>query len=294
VRPLTFIGAPADSVSRGGGAELAPAALRELGLPQALGGADGGELPVRIRGERRDPDSGLLAAADVLATTATIRGDVAARISAGNRPFVCGGCCAVLPGALAGARDALGELGLVHLDGHADLYDGQTSTSGEAADMPISVALGLGPAAWVEAAGGASLQGGRTALLGYRDREESVRDGMAQPETLDSPPLLFPVEEVRSIGPAAAAERALDRLGPERPLWLHFDVDVIDQAVFPATEYLMPDGLDWDELAAVLPPLLSSPRLIGASLGCYDPSKDPGSRCGERLVAVIDGAFGDG
>jgi len=290
VRPLTFIGVPADSVSRGGGAELAPGALRGLGLPDALGGGDGGDLPARIRGEERDPETGLLASDDVLAATATIRAAVAERIGAGERPFLAGGCCALLPGALGGARDALGGIGLVHLDGHADLYDGETSTTGEAADMPVSVALGLGPAAWVETAGGASVRGERTVLLGYRDREESIRDGMRQPETLDPPPLLCPVEGLRAAGPAAAAERVAVALGEAAPYWLHFDVDVLDQSVFPATEYLMPNGLDWDELAAVLAPLLSSPALIGASLGCYDPGKDRAGACGQALVRTIAAA----
>jgi arginase len=292
VRPLSFIGVPADSVSRGGGAELAPAALRELGLPDALGGGDGGDLPVRIRGEQRDPETGLLASADVLATTTAVRTAVLERIAVGERPFVAGGCCALLPGALAGARDALGEIGLVHLDGHADLYDGDTSTSGEAADMPISAALGLGPSAWVEVAGGPSVRGDRTVLLGYRDREESIRDGMRQPEELDSPPLLCPIEEMRDIGSAAAADWAAGKLGDDMPHWVHFDVDVLDQGVFPATAYLMPNGLDWNELGAALGTLLASPSLIGASLGCYDPSADIENQYGERLVETIGRAAG--
>ena len=39
-------------------------------------------------------------------------------------------------------------MGLAYLDGHLDLYDGQTSTTGEPADMPISVLTGNGPVAW--------------------------------------------------------------------------------------------------------------------------------------------------
>jgi arginase len=287
MQPLSFLGVPIDSVGRAGGTEHGPEALRRLGLPAALGGEDLGDLEVRIRGEERDPDSGIVAAEDVLATTATIRAAVAERIAAGDRPFLAGGCCAELPGALAGARDALGEIGLVNLDGHADLYDGGTSPTGEAADMPVSVALGLGPARWVEVAGGASTGSDRLALLGYRDREESEREGMRQPETLQPVPIACPVEELRARGPAAAAESAASALGESGPFWLHFDVDVLDESVFPATDYLMPGGLDWDELAAALGPLLSSPDLVGASLGCYNPEKDPGSACGSALVAAI-------
>jgi arginase len=286
------IGVPIDSVGRSGGTEDAPAVLRELRLPEALGARDAGDLAVRIRGEERDPATGLVANAHVLATTATIRAAVAAALAAGERPFLIGGCCAELPGALAGARDALGApLGLAHVDGHLDLYDGRTSTTGEAADMPISVALGLGPAAWVEAAGGPTTAPERTALVGFRDRAEARADGMRMPEDLDDPPLLYGADELREHEPggvAAAAAELAARLGTA-PFWLHLDVDVLDEAVFPATDYLQPGGLDWDELTALLAPLAASEALVGASLACYNPDKDPGLACGRRLVAALAG-----
>jgi arginase len=282
------IGVPVDSVGRSGGTELAPATLRELRLPEALGARDEGDLAVRMRGEDRDPDTGIVASADVLACTATIREAVAAALAAEERPFLIGGCCAELPGALAGARDVLGApLGLAHVDGHLDLYDGETSTTGEAADMPIAVALGIGPAAWVEAAGGATAIPERTALVGFRDRDESIADGMRQPEDLVRPPLLYGAEELRGRGVAAAAEEVAARLTAAGPFWLHLDVDVLDEAVFPATDYLQPGGLDWDELAAVLAPLAASEELIGASLACYNPEKDPALVCGRRLVDAL-------
>ena len=58
----TFIGVPTDSVGRSGGTELAPAALRALGMPAAIDARDVEDLDVRIRGERRDPESGIVAA----------------------------------------------------------------------------------------------------------------------------------------------------------------------------------------------------------------------------------------
>ncbi len=286
MKSFDFVGVPADSVGRGGGAEHGPAALRELGLVAALGGEDRGDLGVRIRGEERDPETGILASHDVLASTATIRGAVAALVAEGVRPFLAGGCCAELPGALAGARDALGTIGLVHLDGHLDLYDGETSATGEAADMPISVALGLGPAGWVEQAGGPSVAPPRTALVGFRDRAESLRDGMRQPETIEPAPILRSVEDLREIGPGLDATEVVGLLD-QAPFWLHFDVDVLDQDVFPATDYLMPGGLGWEELGEVLHPLLASPRLIGMSLACYNPAKDPDLECGRALVAGL-------
>lgn len=288
---LVLIGVPIDSVGRNGGAELAPAALRELGLAAAIGATDSGDLEVRIRGEERDPATGILAGPDVLASTATIRAAVAAHLDTGRRPFLAGGCCAELPGALAGARDTLGSVGLVHLDGHLDLYDGVTSASGEAADMPVSVALGLGPVGWVEATGGAAVSAERTAIVGFRDRAESIEYGMRQPEELEPAPLLCPAEELHSTEPGAIANEIATTLAERGPFWLHFDVDVLDQGVFPATDYPMPGGLDWEELAAVLPPLLRSPALAGASIACYNPEKDPGQSCGRALVDALGAAL---
>ena len=288
---LELIGVPIDSVGRSGGTELAPAALRELGIAPALGAGDAGDLEVRIRGEVRDPATGIVGSADVLATTATLRRSVAGALEAGRRPFLLGGCCAELPGALAGARDALGRVGLAYLDGHLDLYDGTTSPTGEAADMPVAVALGRGPERWVEAAGGASLAVADTAIVGYRDKEESLEHGMLQPEQLGPELTHLSVEEVRAEGPRAVGERIAASLSAEAPFWLHLDVDVLDQDTFGATDYLMPSGMSWEELGDALGPLASAPALAGASLACYNPEKDPGRRCGQALVDSLREAF---
>lgn len=291
MEPFTLIGVPIDSVGRrGGGTEHSPAMLRELDLSGAIGGDDRGDLPVRIRGDERDPETGILGSQDVLASTAMIRAAIAEAISHGERPFLAGGCCAELPGALAGARDALGDIGLVHVDGHLDLYDGVTSPTGEAADMPVAVALGRGPERWVEMAGGASVAPERAAIVGYRDREESIGYGMAQPEEIGAALTHCPVDRVRAEGPGAVGERTAAKLAETAPFWLHFDVDVLDQEVFPATDYLMPGGLSWEELVGLLTPLLASQALIGTSLACYNPEKDPDQAHGRALVDALSAA----
>ena len=100
----------------------------------------------------------MVGSGDVLAMTATVRAAVGETVSAGERPFVLGGCCSLVPGAMAGVRDVTGTLGVANVDGRVDVYDGRSSPTGEAADMPIGVALGREPAAWVKAAGGPSTQ----------------------------------------------------------------------------------------------------------------------------------------
>lgn len=289
MEPMTFIGVPIDSVGRAGGTEHGPAALREHGLVEVLGGGDAGDLPVRIRGDERDGVTGIVGSADVLATTAALRVAVADLLTRGHRPFLAGGCCAELPGALAGARDARGRVGLAYLDGHLDVYDGASSPTGEAADMPISVALGFGPKAWVDATGGSSVAGTDVNLIGYRDHDEYATLRKLHDEgTLDRGVGLFSLDALRADGSAADAARTIAEGLAMLPggFWLHLDVDVLDETVFPATDYLMPGGMTWDELLTLLRPLASSPGLIGASFGCYNPQKDPDGASGRALVAA--------
>ena len=57
---------------------------------------------------------------------------------------------------------------------------------------------------------------------------------------------------------------------------MHLDLDVLDEKEFPATDYLMPGGLEMTHLADLLRPLGQDASLIGVSIGCYNPQKDPG------------------
>ena len=158
--------------------------------------------------------------------------------------------------------------------------------------MGISVILGLGPQGWVEAAGGPGAAAERTFLIGYRDREESIEDGMRQPEDLDPAPRLHPIEAVRADGADATGETVARSLAADGPFWLHLDVDVLDEEAFPATDYLMPGGISLAELDELLAPLLASEALIGASVACFNPEKDPGGACGRALVDILAGLRG--
>jgi arginase family enzyme len=49
---------------------------------------------------------------------------------------------------------------------------------------------------------------------------------------------------------------------------LHFDVDVLDEKVFPATDYLMTGCIEMTQLEDLLRPLGQDAALIGVSIGC--------------------------
>jgi arginase len=288
---LSFVGVPIDSVGRAGGTEFAPDAIREASAGSWLWPMDAGDLEVSIRGDDRDPDTGIVGSDDVLRTTEVVERAVAALIDDGETPFVMGGCCTLMPGALAGARRVLGPTALVYVDGHLDLYDGTTSPTGEAADMPMSVVLGRGPSAWVEACGGRVVDPTHAAIVGYRDLEEALGYGHPHPKEIAGL-IAIDADGVRARGGRAVGRELVERLRDPGRLWIHLDVDVLDQDVFPATDYLMPGGLGWPELTDLLGPMLTSPALVGVSVGCYNPEKDPDGANGRALVEAFRSAIG--
>jgi arginase len=286
------IGVPIDSVGRAGGTELAPAALRERDLLGRVDARDAGDLEVAIRGDERDPVTGVIGSGDVLAMTSAVRAAVRDVAASGDRPLVLGGCCSLVPGALAGMRDAGAPVGVAYVDGHVDVYDGSTSPTGEAADMPMSVAFGLGPAAWVEAAGGAGADPAETIVLGAREEEEAADVAGLLAGTLAAMEVLGP-DDLRGAGLGESGARAAARLGGDgRRFWVHLDVDVLDEREMPATDYLMSGGLDWPELAQLMSPLGASEALAGLSLGCVNPEKDPDGTYIERTCALLARAIG--
>ncbi len=286
--PFTLLGVPIDSVGGAGGTELSPKALRTSADWSRVTSQDLGDLSLHIRDRNRDATTGIIGSAEVLAATHVLRAKVGEIIRSGSRPILLGGCCAQDVGALAGARDAVGRVGLAYLDGHLDLYDGRTSPTGEAADMPLATMLGQGAAAWLEAAGGASLRPDDVLLVGPRDSEDAARRGSLMPEDFHPAIAHWPADQFTVDGAAKIAVDLRARLdGAGSPFWLAIDVDVLDQAAFPATDYLMPGGLGWAEFAVLVETLASSPRLLGLSIAFYSPEKDPGLGCGKRLSELV-------
>jgi arginase len=68
---------------------------------------------------------------------------------------------------------------------------------------------------------------------------------------------------------------------------VHFDVDVLDDAVMPAVDYRLPGGLTWVELEEVLRTAMSSGRAIGVDVTIFNPRLDPDGRVAARLAECL-------
>jgi arginase len=287
--PWNLAGVAIDSAGMAGGTELTPTALRKYSrLPQRAV-SDLGDVSAPVHDPRRDPRSGLVGHRGVVAATQTIRSAFLPWLQPDRRTIVLGGCCTLMIGLGAATRDKIGRFGIAYIDGHLDLYDGQSSPSGEAADVPLATMLGRGDQDVLAAAGGTSLSPDGVFLLGYRDASQALEHGSLMPQDFDPEFRHADTPAIRAAGPANMGEVArahFDAL--DLPFWLFLDVDALDPAVFPATDAPIGDGLDWPEVEALARPLARSPRLLGLVVTCYNPEKDPDGACGRRLGQFIE------
>jgi arginase len=288
--PWDLAGVAIDSAGIVGGTELAPAALRKFSHLRQMTAVDHGDIVAPVHDKRRDPLSGLVGHREVVAATEKIRSTFASWLTPDRRTVVLGGCCTLMIGLGAATRDKIGRFGVAYIDGHLDLYDGQSSPSGEAADIPLAAMLGHGDPEILDAAGGRSLAPDGVYLLAYRDTLQAKGHGSLMPEDFDPDFRHADTPAIRAAGPAKMGQTArahFEKLG--LPFWLFLDVDALDPAVFPATDALIGDGLDWEELEALVRPLAGSRLLLGVITTCYNPEKVPEGACGRRLGQFLEG-----
>lgn len=295
---LNVIGAPFNSAGTTGGVANAPARLRETGLINALqahvhGSAvrDRGNVDVGAPRPVRDPVSGLLAQHSLATTTASLRTAVAASMREGDFTLVLGGDCPVMLGALRGAQDAIGAIGLIFVDGHEDAWPPNRSTTGEAADCELGLALGrVGAQLPSELADQFPvLDPDHVVALGPRDAAELRAHGVT---SLASTITLLTDRDLHGRA-AAHTEAAVDRFRHlDMSWWLHVDLDVLSTVAMPAVDYPQPGGLDWPDLKAITAAAVR-PGCAGMTLAIYNPDLDDDRRHAANIVGYLTDALID-
>ncbi|MGZ8629794.1 MAG: arginase family protein [Actinomycetota bacterium] len=280
---ITLFGVPIDCVGEPVGTVRTPSVLRDAGVIEALGARDLGDLDVVLGPAGRDPVTGIVGSDSVLDLTRTVRAATADALDDDGTLVVLGGCCTLQVGAMAGMRDRYPDAGLVFFDGHMDLYDGENSPGGEAADMPVAVLLGRGPQAWGEVVGAPVLEPSDVALVGFRDLEEARDLGSITPQDLPGITAID-TEGVRARGIEATVAEATP--AHDRRYWVFTDVDVLDPGEL-TVDAPQPDGLTWGELAGLFKPLVRDPRCLGITLACYNPDLDVDGSGARKVVDLL-------
>ena len=287
---MRVIGAPFNSAGLADGVAAAPQALRAAGLMARLAPADdAGDVHVGVLRPVRDQPTGLLAMDGLHTVTTSLTRVVAEHLRDGEQPMVIGGDCPVLLGCLRGCTDAVGDVGLLFVDGHEDAWPPAGSTSGEAADCELGLILGLNrdelPASLVRLL--PTLDARAVVAVGPRDLDDLTAhavDSLADIITIHTAERIGADDEAATACAVDATDRILARV---RRWWLHIDLDVLSTAALPAVDYPQPGGLSWSALEAVTTAALGAPGCLGITVCIYNPDLDPTRAHAGRIVDFV-------
>lgn len=252
---------------------------------------DAGDVSFDELRPERSPKSGLLAEDALASMVASVHQAVGAALGRGRFPLLLGGDCPVVLGALAAARDAGGETGLLFVDGHEDAWPPHSSPTGEAADCELGLAVGATAADLpVELARLLPLvRPEATAMLGPRDAEDLARH--AVPSLRGSVWLRSDRDLSGRVGDET--ELALGRMKASAGrFWLHVDLDVLSTMALAAVDYPQPGGLGWDDLGEITERVLAHPGCLGWSVVIYNPDLDDGDDGARAIVEYVTAMSG--
>jgi arginase len=275
------------------GVDRLPAVLLQHGLAEQLRARRAGRVvPTAAYDTKRDPQTLTLNAPGIADYSVQLADAVTDVVERDEFPVLLGGDCSILLGSTLALRRR-GRYGLLFIDGHADFYQPAANPNGEAASMDLAFATGRGPELLTNLEGLRPLVRDEDVVaFGFRDAHEQREYG-SQP--LPPTVLALDLQEVRRLGVKQAAQRAVEHLTaadlPTQGFFIHLDCDVVSDALMPAVDYRIPDGLSWDELRTVLETALASGRAVGIEITIYNPSLDADGSSGRELAHTLIAAL---
>ncbi len=214
-----------------------------------------------------------LAAAKPTERMAVLYRHLADAVAADPTPVVWAGDCVAICGGLAGLQRRGLDPVLVFLDAHGDFHTWETTQSGFIGGMPLAMVVGRGEQTVVAGAGMAVIPEADAVLVDGRDLDPGEDEAVASSELA-----VLSVAELAGWQP------------PERPLYVHVDVDVVDPSDLPAINYPAPGGPSLAEVEAALRHVAAAGNVVAASFSCWNPAlpgADRAAAATARLAAAL-------
>jgi arginase len=286
----TMIGVPSSAGAHHAGQDLAPQALRQAGLVDRARAAgvdieDAGDLPGAVFAvDHEHPRARNLDA--VVRVAGEVADAVAGHLDSGRLPLVVGGDCTITLGVIAGFQRYYPDVGLVYVDGEADLGTPDSDSAGIFDAMGVAHLLGGGAPELAGLAGTTPLLAARRlALVGGDPRETNEKSRAFLAETGVS----FQEGPALIADPVAVAECALAAVAPASgPVVVHFDVDTVDSGDLPLGNFpSYGSGLLLEHVVPCLRALRAHPSFAGLILTEVNPTYDPAGSQLDRYVDAI-------
>jgi arginase len=198
--------------------------------------------------------------------------EVAAARARGQAALSIAADCLQTAGVLAGLRQSGLDPVLVWLDAHGDFNTPETTITGFIGGMPLAMLVGRGES-WLRDNVGLALLAERDVIL------SDARD-------------LDPGEAVSLRNSAITIVQAVRdlpaRVPPGRPVYVHFDVDIIDASEVPAVTHPVRGGPSTADVCAMAATLFGTHDIVAVSMTTWTLRADADGRTLASAHAVLN------
>jgi len=217
-----------------------------------------------------------LPGSEVLPRMSALHGAIAQEvdraISAGHLPVSIAGDCCTTIGVLSGLKRAGVDPLLIWFDAHGDFNTRETSPSGFLGGMPLAMLAGLGDQTLLKLLDIGPLPQEQIILTDGRDLDPREKE------------LVMGSEITHLRDPAAL----LDYTFPDRPIWVHFDTDIVDPLEIPAQNYLAPGGPNKEQLGEIFQHLAETGQIRAVSLSSWAPDLPGAEKSRDVSLELLD------
>jgi arginase len=203
--------------------------------------------------------------------------EVAAVRAVGNLPVVLAGDCTFSIGVAAGLQRETPDFTLVWFDAHGDFNTHETTPSGFIGGMPLAMLCGRGKQTIVDGAGATVLPEADIILTDARDLDPGEAEAVADANII----------HLADVGQLAAVDL------PDKPIYIHFDVDVLRLSDLSAVSYPAQGGPSLESVATVLGQLAATGQVAAVSVTIWNPDLDDDDNSAENIVMTLVETFVD-
>jgi arginase len=177
---------------------------------------------------------------------------------------------------------------MVYMDAHGDFNTPETTPSGIIGGMNVAIVAGRGPKKLAAMFGHSPLLPEENVVLyGVRDLDPLEAKALAESKVK-----VYQRQKIKTQGAEKTAEEILHYLESKCDcLYLHVDLDVLDESVFSAAGLPVPDGLSRGEFQSIFRALAKSGKLCGVALAAFDAAKDSEGSQARRIVKLVSEAL---
>jgi arginase len=196
----------------------------------------------------------------------------------------CYGAIGALAGLQMSADPPSPRLGMIWIDAHGDFNTPETTLSGMLSGMPVAIATGLCLHRLRKQAGlDPPIAPRDVVMVGVR-----ANDPLEQ-ELIDQFGIeIVPVADVK--GDCRQLCAAMERLGSTVDMiYIHFDVDALDESEADSMWLSAPNGPMRTELAAALEIIMAYPKVAAFGIADINPDADVEGQMVQSALAVIKG-----